>query len=82
MKLDSNGQRWAVARLQKIISGLGASFDPYQRSTNSRRSAGQPKAFLCDDPRASGLIVIAGTFRSLQRKQARASLLAFISKPN
>lgn len=77
MKLDSMGNV-GRGQMQKIISGLGASFDPYQRSTSSRRSAGNRKRFFVmrQGKRPIGIAERFGR----SREQVRI-VLAFIAKP-
>jgi len=77
MKLDSMGNV-GKGQMQKIISGLGASFDPYQRSTSSKRSIGTRKRFfvMMKGKRPLGIAERFGR----QREQVRL-VLAFISKP-
>lgn len=77
MKLDSMGNV-GRGQMQKIISGLGASFDPYQRSTSSRRSVGNRKRFfvMLKGKRPLGIAERFGR----NSGQVRI-VLAFISKP-
>lgn len=78
MKLDSMGNV-GRGQMQKIISGLGASYDPYQRSTGSRRSTGNRQRFfvMTKGKRPMGIAERFGP-----RKGQVRIVLAFISKPS
>lgn len=78
MKLDSMGNV-GRGQMQKILSGLGAQFDVYQRSTNSKRSIGNRKRFFVMT-KGKDRLGIAERFGK-QREQVRM-VLAFIRKPS
>lgn len=77
MKLDSMGNV-GRGQMQKIISGLGASFDIYQRSTGSARSIGNRQRFFVFR-KGNQPLGIAERF-GRGRDQVRI-VLAFIRKP-
>jgi len=78
MKLDSMGNV-GRGQMQKILSGLGAQSDVYQRSTNSKRSIGNRRRFFVMTKGKTPL-GIAERFGK-QREQVRM-VLAFIRKPS
>lgn len=64
-------------QIQKILSGLGAQFDPYQNSTASARSSANKRAFfvLGRGDEAAGIAQRTG-------RSSIKILLAFVSRPS